>query len=394
MQNAETPYHHGSHRDLLWAADGSGRKRGIDAIIVPTARPPAYLDKAAALARSLPCTLATLHSTRWTSAASAVQRLPRDVDLLAIDVRDPAHLRLPDWATSRLLARTVFERRTDLSAKRNMALVLSRMLGWSRVLFLDDDITELNPDDVRRASGLLDTYNAVGLHVGGFPDHSVVCHAYRQAGGSQQSFIGGGALAVHLERINSFFPDIYNDDWFFLLNGDKGIQPVGVTGIVRQFPYDPFRNPDRARAEEFGDVLAEGIYWLLDQGGSVTDADRAHWAKFLVKRKDFIGRVLEMVEQDGTLESADRARRIAALKGSLGRLERITPEFCEKYLRAWAIDRQRWQRHLKQPYIRYVQQLSGRERRRRALAALTQPGAPRLTWQPRRTTSHLTEVTA
>ena len=381
MQSTETPYHHGSHRDLLWADDDSSRKQGIDAIIVPTARPPAYLGQAAALARSLPCTLVTLHSTRWTSAVSTARRLPRDVDLLAVDVPDPAQLRLPSWETSRLLAPTVFKRRTDISAKRNMALVLSRMLGWSRVLFLDDDITELNPDDVRRASGLLDTYNAVGLHVDGFPDHSVVCHAYRQAGGRQQSFIGGGALAVHLERSSSFFPDIYNDDWFFLLNGDKGIQPVGVTGAVRQWPYDPFRNPDRARAEEFGDVLAEGIYWLLDQGRSVTDADQAHWAKFLTKRKDFIERVLKMVEQDGTLESADRARRIAALKGSLGRLERITPEFCEKYLRAWAVDRQRWQRHLKQPFIRYVQQISGPEQRQRALAALSRPGSPRLTWQ-------------
>jgi hypothetical protein len=376
------PYHHGSHRDLLWAADDSGPRQGINAIIVPTARHPAYLSEAAVLAHALHCTLLTLHSKQWTSAARAAQRLPQNVDLLAIDVPDPAQLQLPSWETSRLLAGTVFERRTDISAKRNMALVLSRMLGWSRVLFLDDDITELNSDDVRRASGLLDTHNAVGLHVDGFPDHSVVCHAYRQAGGSQQSFIGGGALAVHLERSDSFFPDIYNDDWFFLLNGDEGIQPVGVTGAVRQYPYDPFRNPDRARAEEFGDVLAEGIYWLLDQGGSVTDADRAHWAKFLVKRRDFIGRVLEMIEQDETLGSADRARRIAALKGSLGRLALITPELCERYLRAWAVDRQRWRCHLKQPFIRYVKQISGPERHQSALAALSRPGSARLTWQP------------
>jgi glycosyltransferase involved in cell wall biosynthesis len=382
VHSIETPDHHDSHRDLLWTGDDSGRKRSIDAIIVPTARRPAYLEKAAVLARALDCTLVTLHSKQWTSAAKAAERLPRDVDLLAIDVPDPAYLRLPIWEASRLLAGTVFERRTDISAKRNLGLVLSRMLGWSRALFLDDDITGLNPDDVRRASGMLDTYNAVGLHVGGFPDHSVVCHAYRQAGGSQQSFIGGGALAVHLERSTSFFPDIYNDDWFYLLDGDKGIQPVGVTGGVRQSPYDPFRNPDRARAEEFGDVLAEGIYWLLDQGGLVTDADRAYWAKFLVKRKDFIRYVLRMVEQDGTLASGDRARRIEALKGSLGRLARITPEFCENYLRAWAADRQSWERHLKQRYIRNVQQISGPERRQHAMTALSRPGAPCLTWQP------------
>ena len=181
VQSTETPDHHGSHTDLLWAADDAGRRQGIDAIIVPTARRPAYLDEAAKLARALGCTLLTLHSKQWTSAAKAAQRLPQDIDLLAVDIGDPAQLRLPFWETSRLLAGTVFERRTDTSAKRNVALLLSRMLGWSRVLFLDDDITELNPDDVRRASGLLDTYNAVGLHVGGMLDHSVVCHAYRQA---------------------------------------------------------------------------------------------------------------------------------------------------------------------------------------------------------------------
>jgi len=392
VQSTETLDHHGSHTDLLWAADDAGRRRGIDAIIVPTARPPAYLAQAAALAHALGCTLLTLHSKQWTSAAKAAQRLPRDVDLLAVDIRDPAQLRLPVWESSRLLAGTVFERRTDISAKRNVALLLSRMLGWSRVLFLDDDIAELDPDDVRRASGLLDTYNAVGLHVGGFPDHSVVCHAYRQAGGSQQAFIGGGALAVHLERSTSFFPDIYNDDWFFLLNGDKGIQPVGVTGTVRQFPYDPFRTPDRARGEELGDVLAEGIYWLLDQGGSVTDANQAHWIKFLVRRRRFIERVLRMVEQQGTLESAERARRIAALKGSLGRLQLITPKLCEDYLRAWAADRQRWHRDLQKSPIRGIQRFPGPERRYRAVAALSRPGAPRLTWESGAQGSPLIEV--
>jgi len=128
-------------------------------------------------------------------AAKAADRLSADVNLIAIDVPEPTQLRLPYWETSRMLAGTVFARRTDLSAKRNLAIMISRMAGWSRILFLDDDITGLNPDDMRKASALLDTHNVVGLRIGGFPDHSVVCHAYREAGGDQQSFIGGGALA-------------------------------------------------------------------------------------------------------------------------------------------------------------------------------------------------------
>jgi hypothetical protein len=247
------------------------------------------------------------------------------------------------------------------------------MTGWSRILFLDDDITTLDPGDVREASSLLDTHNAVGLRVCGFPDHSVVCHAYREAGGEQQPFIGGGALVIEVTRSNSFFPDIYNDDWFSLLDGRKSLQPVAVTGQVIQSPYDPFRNPDRARAEELGDVLAEGIYWLLDQGQPIADADEAYWAGFLVKRRSFIEGVLDMVKGDDALERHDQARRAAALRGSLGRLMLITPTLCEGYLRAWADDRRRWRTH--------VEQLPAGQEFPRVLALLSRQGCPSLRWR-------------
>jgi hypothetical protein len=374
VPHKETPYHHGSHQDLLWApSDSSSVRRGIDAIFVPTIRPPAYLAEVSRLAKNLGCILVTLHSGRWTSAAGAAQHLDDTVDLIAIDVPKVTQLRLPYWETSCLIAGTMFARRTDLSAKRNLALKLSRMAGWSRILFLDDDIIGLHPDDMRKASGMLDTHNAVGLRIGGFPDHSVVCHAYRQAGGKQKSFIGGGALAVEVNRAGSFFPDIYNDDWFFLLDGKDSIQPTAVTGQVVQYPYDPFRNPDRARAEELGDVLAEGIYWLLDRGQPIADADEAYWADFLVKRRRFIEGVLDMVKGDDTLEPHEQARRIAALKGSMGRLALITPLLCERYLRAWADDRQRWLNH--------VEQLPAGQELPRALASLPRRGCPPFTWR-------------
>ena len=373
MPDTDTPYHHGSHQRLLWSpADPGPAGPGLDAIIVPTARPPAYLAGVGELARQLQCNLVTLHSGKWTSAAKAVDQLPGDIRLIAIEVPAKERLNMPRWETSRLLQGTVFARKSDLSTKRNMALMLSRMLGWSRILFLDDDITGLVPDDMRQASGLLDTYNAVGLHVAGFPDHSVVCHAYRQAGGRQQSFIGGGALAVQARRCTSFFPDIYNEDWFFLLDGDKWLQPTAVTGQVVQYPYDPFRTPERARAEELGDLLAEGLYWLLDQDRSIVDANREHWARALDSRRLFIEGVLEMVRQDA-LDEAERGRRIAALKGALGRLARITPELCEQYLAAWQADRASWRRH--------VELLPTRMQLGPAIAALSRKGMPALTWK-------------
>lgn len=343
----DTALHHGSHLELLWPPpDQSPADQGVDAIVVPTRRPTGRLHEAAGLARQLGCTLVTLHSGAST-AAQAADELPTDVDLLALDVRHPERLRMPGWQTSRLLAGTVFARRTDLSPKRNLALMLSHLVGWSRVLFLDDDISELSADDVRRASGLLDTHNAVGLRLCGFPDHSVVCHAYLESGGEQQTFIGGGALAVEVNRCTSFFPDIYNDDWFFLLDDDKWLQPTAITGRAVQQEYDPFETPERARSEELGDVLAEGIYWLLDSDRSVLEADRWHWSLFLARRREFIVDVIRRVLAT-KLAAPEKQRRLSALRGSLDRLALITPALCETYIRAWAEDRRDWQRHVEQ----------------------------------------------
>jgi hypothetical protein len=153
-----------------------------------------------------------------------------------------------------------------------------------------------------------------------------------------------GALVVGLPRSRSFFPDICNEDWFYLLDAEKGLQPLAAAGEARQRPYDPFRTSDRARREEFGDVLAEGAFWLLDQGRSVAHADGAHWAEFLERRRRFIVYVPDRVKHSG-IEAGERARMVTALKAAQGRLARITPDLCRDFMRAWTTDWQRWQHH-------------------------------------------------
>jgi hypothetical protein len=254
------------------------------------------------------------------------------------------------------------------------------LLRWKRVVFLDDDIRVPDPADLRRAVSLLDTHTAVGLGIGGFPDNSMVCHAFREAGGSQETFIGAGALAVDVKRNRSFFPNIYNEDWFFVLDAGKRLQQVATVGQVIQAPYDPYR-PERARTEEFGDVLAEGTFWLLDQGRSASDGDLAHWREFLTKRKRFIGRVIRMVESTTAIEPTERERRVEALNAALGRLARITPELCVDYHKALIVDQERWQRHIQA--IRQQQRL----RREPALDSLARTGARPLTWYTRNSTS-------
>lgn len=311
---------------------------------MPTARTGAYLQRAIDLAARLKCTLVALCSKHASVEDAQRRARTAGIELVAIDIaRLPPGL-LPTFLTTDLLAGGVFERRQDTSVKRNLGLLFARFAGWQRIVFLDDDIEVPEPGDLRDAASLLDTCAAVGLHVGGFPDNSVVCHAYREAGGPQDTFVGGGALAVGWASMMSFFPRIYNEDWFFLLD-DVRLKPIALTGTVKQAEYDPFANDWRARSEEFGDTLAEGVFSLLDLGRRVQDADLEYWRVFLSKRRRFLTEVLRMIPK-ADKDSLEKACMITAIKAARGRSKLISPQLCVDYLRAWRADRTRWRRHV------------------------------------------------
>lgn len=338
-------HHHGSHRQLLSEHGAYPDPADVDAIIVPTARNAAMLDTAIALASKLDSTLVVLCSRSSTADDAVARSAHEGVRLVAIDIDDMPAGVVPAFETCAVLAGTGFERLTDTSLKRNLGLLLSRLIGWRRIVFLDDDIKIPEPMDLRDAAGMTDHYAGVGLvtdPVEGMPDNSVVCHAFRAAGGEQDVFIGGGALAIGAASMTSFFPNIYNEDWFFLLD-DDGLRPTATTGTAVQKAYDPFRTA-RAEMEELGDCLAEGLYWLLDNGRSLRDATEDHWRTSLGRRVEFIDDVLEMAA--GMDDAALRTRVRRSLMAARARCLSIRPELCVRYVEAWHADRVRWRRHL------------------------------------------------
>jgi hypothetical protein len=334
--------HHGSHRHLL-SRNPVAVPADVDAIIVPTARPTAYLEHVVALARHHGCTLVTLCSRRSSADAATALAERAGVEVIAVDVADVPPDLLPPLRTTTMLPGR-FARRTDTSLKRNLGLLLAAAAGWERVVYVDDDVVIPEPEDLRRAAGLLDRFAGVGLAIGGYPDNSVVCHAYREAGGAQDTFIGTGALAIGRESFTSFFPDIYNEDWFFLLD-ETGLAPSAVTGLAVQQPYDPYRDTMRARTEELGDSLAEGLFGLLDTGHGLTDATAAYWRSFLGRRRRFIDEVIAMVG-DTRPDGLAKRQMIAALKAAGGRNRLIEPQLCVDYLTAWRADREVWRDHV------------------------------------------------
>ena len=307
-------------------------------MIVPAARPVDCLRGAMRLAWQLGAPIVAL-CTRSASAAEAVA-LGRETGAhtVAIDVHGTDDL-VPTFDTTALLAGTEFWSTTDVSLRRNLGLLIAKVAGWRRILFLDDDISRVNATDARAAATLLDENAAVGLRNIGFPDNSVVCHAYREVGGQQDEFIGGGALAVDPCRTTSFFPRIYNEDWLFLL-GDEGPGRLALTGEMYQRPYSPYADAGRARREEFGDCIGEGLYWLLDSGRGVDAADAAFWRDFLLRRRRLLEHVLH--HAPSVADGGERDRLITAVEAARGAGFSITPKLCLDYVRAWRADLMLW----------------------------------------------------
>jgi hypothetical protein len=345
LTNADTrpfdpSFHHASHCHLLVDVPAMGVSRAdVDALIVPTARPAHRLREAMNLTRELGTGLVVMCS----QAAKAVEAVDlgneEQVPVIAMDVTS-SNYDLPRFLTTEHLKGTQFESRRDLAKKRNLALLLSWMAGWRRVFFIDDDIYAVDPADIRAAAGLLDQFDVIGMHNRGYPDNSVVCHGYRKLGSKQAQFIGGGTMAFAPPRVGSFFPNTYNNDWFFMLGFGQPAR-LAITGSMRQKEYGPFANPDRARAEEFGDVMGEGLYWLLDHELPVESADLEHWRDFLIRRWYFIDHLItEVSKREWAYD--EKARILASLSAARSTSAEITPGLCAEYVRRWRVDLMTW----------------------------------------------------
>jgi hypothetical protein len=285
--------------------------------------------------------------------AKGVARTPGARSLIVQIPDGWKHTRFPTRTSVHDFQEASAHRASDLSAKRNIGLLLARLHGWSKVVFVDDDITSLPADNIARLAARLDNHQVAGLLVKDYPDNSVVCHARRLAGLWQDIFVTGAVLAVHCSDLPfSFFPDVYNEDWFFFAE-TAAARDLPRVGYARQVPYDPFESPERARREEFGDLLAEGLYTLMDGAHpsvpfdvQIRAASHAYWSGFIAARHQVITETFETL--DRFLKRNAENRRVAAALASLEASEdqraQITPDLCVNFLNDWRADLSDWQK--------------------------------------------------
>lgn len=328
-----------------------------DAIIVPAAKPAGNLESAIGLAMDAGCHLILLCS-RGTELTGVCQLLGEwgvgsdkatVVDVPAGYYHDLFRFETTRWVQTAPGYPTRTARDHDLSVKRNIGLALARMLGWHRIFFMDDDIRDITAGALSALTGLLGTdgpggaYRTAGMTVQEFPDNSVVCHARRLVMEEQDVFVSGSVLAVDCSTNFGFFPDIYNEDWLFFYD-DAATKRLARPGFnARQEPYNPFEDPQQATQQEFGDVIAEGLYSLLHDGGSWRYATRDYWRQFLGDRR----RVLNGITSRLHLAPEEvRDEMACAIEAASKTQKAIHPGMCVTYIETWREDLMRWERRL------------------------------------------------
>jgi hypothetical protein len=343
--NAAGPCHIESHAALLQQpADGRAPQEAPEVIVVPTIRPQS-LQPAARLADRVGSTLVVLCSTPGQARQALAECQSITGNLFVTYVPPSVDRDLLPFLT--LVSAANDDEPSchiDIARKRNIGLLLARLCGWHTIMYLDDDIRGLTPPDLGRAAALTMRFPAVGFRISHYPDNSVVCHAHRLAGGQQDVFPGGSALLIDATRCDMLFPPVYNEDWLFLFSAVQN-GSFAVAGTLSQLEYLPFARPERAVSEEFGDVIAEGLYRLIHEGVNVTEATQVYWRDVLGRRSQLIDDVAtRLLRRDtGDPLTGSALRSMAAARD---RLTTISPQACVSFIHAWQSALDTWRHGL------------------------------------------------
>jgi hypothetical protein len=369
----------------------------LGCVAVPTCKP---LDSclpglrlAAELAIANACPLLVI-----CSLAARAKDFPADLAaelgelLIVIDLDEVPKSWWPEF-DSRTGGLADLERHNDVGMKRNLVLSIATVRGFSTALFIDDDIVACVPNAAGQEIATLDVANldlallamaadghvkAVGWSCEGgalnvlpglvddltnIADHSVLGHARRLVGLPQKTFIGGGSLLVRIADDSPFFPNIYNEDWLYLLalaaapDRVPGSAPALVrAGYVRQLNGHPF-NAERARGQEAGDVLGEVLMNAVEDMGSFEALDYAGiWREAIAQRRRLIVHVQKLLLQPDSLDrdvrlvdvQVESPSQVIArvLDESLEVNGSLEPEAFVAYLKSFREDITIWREHL------------------------------------------------
>ncbi len=226
----------------------------------------------------------------------------------------------------------------DLPAKRNYALWYARRHRLDRILLLDDDIRHLQAADLAAGANALQQFVLSGFFVDKFPDTSAIGHVELNSGEPVWTFLSGSCLFVRADGDLGFFPPVYNEDWLFMIpHITQG--RVCSLGCVHQKEYDPFAEPLVALFQEFGEIIADGLFALVASNRYLERLDPEIWRELLSLRQDWLTELATRTSD---------SRHQAIVETALVRCAEITEWDCVRFVSDWESDRKFWNHTLQE----------------------------------------------
>lgn len=226
----------------------------------------------------------------------------------------------------------------DLPLKRNCALWHAQQNHFRQILLIDDDIRGVGEAVLRAGASALCHWAVAGMFIDAFPDTSVIGHIGLAVGKRVFPFLSGSCLFIRCDGPVGFFPQIYNEDWIFMAPHIASGNTCSL-GSIRQEPYDPLSDPSRPIFQEPGEIIADGLFGLLDSGRYAQRLQRSVWSTILSKHRE------QLIALGGRTQ--DPLHR-SAVESALAVCERITGSDCAEYVSDLEHDRRAWGRRLQE----------------------------------------------
>lgn len=179
----------------------------------------------------------------------------------------------------------------NLGIARNFALDNSTLLGYEKILFVDDDISGFDARKIEEGFSALTEHNFVSCILKGFEDDSILGHIAKQVGviDDGPKMLSGGFLFLSPTSISHRFYNIYNEDWILqLLEKDKE-QIILPYSVLHDAEQNVNWTLDQAIFQEFGEIVVEG---LLENVNALS-MNYSFWESMLELRIQFIEEILE-----------------------------------------------------------------------------------------------------
>lgn len=267
-------------RKLILPPDHTEVNEHVGAILVPQGRPAHRIREAAQLAYQADTALISMssHDADYREVAEYLKGMGEKAPPIWYAVNVPPGWQIPGFTPRAPELIPPQARKPDtynLPPKRNAGLALGEIAGLESLFFQDDDI-KASLIALQSLMRMLHGRRLASLENEGFEDRDITQHAKRDilryhVSGLWYSMLkgpkcgqgSGNSTVVNPQTIDGMFPDAtYNEDLELFLRNLKNDQAGLSSEYYIQAKHDPFRDPQRAVEEVWGDLITDGIHAL------------------------------------------------------------------------------------------------------------------------------------